>query len=265
MRVPYPYLLISSFLAISLAGGLTNAQSQNLTIQTPSMVSACVATVVVWTGGVAPYTLVVVPTILSPVDHIQLFFNLSGQSFLWTPMVTPESLVVLTLNDSAGAFSHTNAFIVAGSDSLACLGAQSTSTSSQLPSDATSSSAPPTTELDSSTGNGLSGGAIAGIVVGSLAAALVFAFLAMRIKNKRLRAARRRHRATRSDWQPMADMPSPGKYAFSGAGAQMENSITGFPAPPSPTLKKPGEAAGGIGPRRPATVNAPGEPLRSPF
>ncbi|KAI0819354.1 hypothetical protein BC628DRAFT_1333214 [Trametes gibbosa] len=256
----YP-LILSLTLAVSLMGGLANAQSQELILQTPADVSTCVPVTLEWSGGVEPYTLIAAPIVLTPLNIIRLYLNLTGQSFQWIPPFYPESFVLLALNDSAGAFARSDTILVTGSDDLTCLGTKQTTTSSSTE----ATSAAPSSDAILSGGSrehGLSGGAIAGIVIGSVVAALALAFLAMRVKKKRLQTARRRHRATRSDWQPMADMPYPGKYAFSGANAQMENG-TGFPTPPSPTVKRPSEAEGlgGIAPRRAVTGESPNSPF----
>ncbi|EIW52031.1 uncharacterized protein TRAVEDRAFT_75462 [Trametes versicolor FP-101664 SS1] len=242
--------LASIISTLVILAGLVHAQAQNLTIQTPTNVSQCVPVTVEWTGGVAPYLLITWPIPITPLDIAQIHLNIPGTSFNWTPTFDTESRAFLVLNDSAGASTTSDTFIIAGSDDTSCLARQVTTTSSSLAATSTAeegeSAETPSTDTSS---DGLSGGAIAGIVIGGLVAAALFSFLVMRWRRKRVQAFRRRHRATRSEWQPMADIPQKAEYAFSGGAAQVENQ-TSMPAPPSPALQRPSEAGGRIAPRR---------------
>ncbi|KAI0634424.1 hypothetical protein C8Q77DRAFT_1112064 [Trametes polyzona] len=273
---------VLNVLTLIWSAAMVNAQVQNLTVQTPTNVSQCVPVEVQWSGGVEPYTLLAVPLITTPLDTIQYFPGLVGHSFNWTPTFDPFTFAAIVVHDGTGKTGQSAGFRIGGSYDRSCVRSPS-STAAAQPTPSESQTLP---SNDAVQREGLSGGAIAGIVVGGLALAALSGLVVMWIRRRRVQTFRRRHRATRSgaslpaphqrnahhttrsfacvDWQPMADLPSPGGYVFKGGEAQVEN-VASFPAPPSPALKRPGEVGGGFAPRRPGLEYIPEEPPTSPL
>ncbi|OJT05187.1 hypothetical protein TRAPUB_4012 [Trametes pubescens] len=175
------------------------AQPQGLTIQLPTNISQCVPATITWSGGVAPYTLIASPNPVTPIDIVRVYINITGQSFNWTPDFDTQTYVFLALSDSTGLVARAGGFTPSASNDTSCLRSQPTTTSSSPAATSTAeegqSASSPSTDTSS---RGLSGGAIAGIVVGCLVAVVALAFLALWIVRKRAQAARKRARATRS-------------------------------------------------------------------
>ncbi|EIW52030.1 uncharacterized protein TRAVEDRAFT_54010 [Trametes versicolor FP-101664 SS1] len=201
-----------------------NAQSQGITIQLPTNISQCVPATIKWSGGVAPYALIASPNPVTVVDIVRVYINITGNFFDWTPSFDTQTYVFLSLSDSTGAVARSGGFIPSASNDTSCLRSQPAPTSSSPEATSTAEEGESANSPSTDTGSrGLNGGAIAGIVVGSLVAAVVLAFLALWISRMRALAARKRARASPSHWQALSDISSRrGGYAFDGGAAQLE-------------------------------------------
>ncbi|KAI0363769.1 hypothetical protein BV20DRAFT_87275 [Pilatotrama ljubarskyi] len=249
------------------------AHAQSISLQVPSVVAQCTPTRLNWTGGVEPYTLVTVPAILTPIDIVQGYLNLTGHSFVWTPKYDTEALVLLSITDSAGTRSNVHKALISGGGGTdrSCLkSSPSSSTATSSASSAPTFAEPSSSSLTGKSGSQtLGGGAIAGIAIGVLAVGSLLALWITRRYNQKQRrqAFLRGHKSKRSDWQVLGEIRPTGSYPFASAKARVEKPESNpvGPLPPSPSIQRPSETAGSVASRRAAVAPFSQEPPVSPF
>ncbi|KAI0349885.1 hypothetical protein OH77DRAFT_1525278 [Trametes cingulata] len=253
--------------ALLLSLQLPSVLAQNFTLEVPATIPQCTPTTVNWTGSTGPYTLYTVPTVLTPLDIPYKYPNLTGNSYVWTPNYDTEAFVLLVLEDSTGLHANTTRpVLVTGGADRSCIGPKLSTAS---PTSSPSIVLPAADDSTSGTSQSLSGGAIAGIVIGCVAGVSLAALWLARKYNQRRRrqAFRRGHKSKRSDWQALSEMPASGPYPFAAAKPAGEKSevVPATPVPPSPPLQRPNEAAASVASCRVAVPPFPQEPPVSPF
>ncbi|KII91076.1 hypothetical protein PLICRDRAFT_174401 [Plicaturopsis crispa FD-325 SS-3] len=125
MKFAFAPLASLAFLASSVIAA--PAAGASLTINTPSSAVECQPTLLSWTGGTAPYFLVLIshyhvdrgnsPS-SAPLEDLG---EQKGTSYTWKTDVASGTSVGLTLKDSTGAIAQTAAFTIQ-QGSTSCVG-----------------------------------------------------------------------------------------------------------------------------------------------
>ncbi|KIJ69273.1 hypothetical protein HYDPIDRAFT_185116 [Hydnomerulius pinastri MD-312] len=115
---------LGCFVAVVAAQGI-------LVINTPANVVECEPTLITWSGGEAPYFLVVLPAGQPDAAPIENLGEQTGHSLTWVANVAAGTDLGLTLKDSTGAIAQSAPFTVQPSTSAKPVEGSSGATSSR--------------------------------------------------------------------------------------------------------------------------------------
>ncbi|KLO17210.1 hypothetical protein SCHPADRAFT_994525 [Schizopora paradoxa] len=143
-------------IAALVATVLATAANAQFMIITPSNVVECEPTLLSWSGGVAPYFLVIVDG-NNPTTTLENLGQVNGTSLSFIVNFASGTSLGLNLKDSTGAVAQSGAFPVQAGTSTACVG-QGVSTSAPAGGSTTAGSTASTTAGGSTTSGATSAG-----------------------------------------------------------------------------------------------------------
>ncbi|KAF9459582.1 hypothetical protein BDZ94DRAFT_1324652 [Collybia nuda] len=115
---------LSQILApLAMAAALaTGALAQQFVLNTPSNVVVCEPILLTWSGGEAPYFLVVEPANKPNGPALRDLGTQTGTQFTWIVDIAAGTAISLSLRDSTGAILQSAPFTINSGPDTSCLG-----------------------------------------------------------------------------------------------------------------------------------------------
>ncbi|RPD60069.1 hypothetical protein L226DRAFT_560454 [Lentinus tigrinus ALCF2SS1-7] len=141
--------LSAPLVAVALLAAGASAQFQ---INTPNPPTQCVPTQFTWTGGTAPYFLVINPGGVTGAAALQQYSGLTGTSFTWSTNITAGTSIGLALTDATGTTVQSAPVTIQSGPDNSCLTGETSATGTSTGTGSTSAATSATGTTSAGTG-----------------------------------------------------------------------------------------------------------------